>query len=105
MDLFANLALGFDTAFTLQNLLYCLIGCVLGTLIGVLPGLGPIATIAMLLPATYALPPIAALIMLAGIYYGSQYGGSTTAILLNIPGETSSVVTAIDRAMRLTSLN
>ena len=96
MDLLANLALGFDTAFTLQNLLYCLIGCVLGTLIGVLPGLGPIATIAMLLPATYALPPIAALIMLAGIYYGSQYGGSTTAILLNIPGETSSVVTAID---------
>ena len=96
MDLFSNLALGFDTAFTLQNLLYCLIGCVLGTLIGVLPGLGPIATIAMLLPATYALPPIAALIMLAGIYYGSQYGGSTTAILLNIPGETSSVVTAID---------
>ena len=96
MDLFSNLALGFDTAFTLQNLLYCLIGCVLGTLIGVLPGLGPIATIAMLLPATYALPPIAALIMLSGIYYGSQYGGSTTAILLNIPGETSSVVTAID---------
>jgi len=96
MDLFTNLALGFETAFTLQNLLYCLIGCVLGTLIGVLPGLGPIATIAMLLPATYALPPIAALIMLAGIYYGSQYGGSTTAILLNIPGETSSVVTAID---------
>ena len=96
MDLFANLGLGFETAFTLQNLLYCLIGCVLGTLIGVLPGLGPIATIAMLLPATYALPPIAALIMLAGIYYGSQYGGSTTAILLNIPGETSSVVTAID---------
>ncbi len=96
MDLFSNLALGFDTAFTLQNLLYCFIGCILGTLIGVLPGLGPIATIAMLLPATYALPPIAALIMLAGIYYGSQYGGSTTAILLNIPGETSSVVTAID---------
>ena len=96
MELFANLALGFETAFTLQNLLYCLIGCVLGTLIGVLPGLGPVATIAMLLPATYALPPIAALIMLAGIYYGSQYGGSTTAILLNIPGETSSVVTAID---------
>ncbi len=96
MDLFSNLALGFETAFTLQNLLYCFIGCILGTLIGVLPGLGPIATIAMLLPATYALPPTAALIMLAGIYYGSQYGGSTTAILLNIPGETSSVVTAID---------
>ena len=96
MDLIANLATGFGVAFTPINLMYCLIGCVLGTLIGVLPGLGPIATIAMLLPATYALPPIAALIMLAGIYYGSQYGGSTTAILLNIPGETSSVVTAID---------
>ena len=96
MELIDNLALGFSTAFTYQNLLYCLIGCILGTLIGVLPGLGPIATIAMLLPATYALPPIAALIMLAGIYYGAQYGGSTTAILINIPGESSSVVTAID---------
>ena len=96
MELLANLSLGFETAFTLQNLLYCFIGCVLGTLIGVLPGIGPVATIAMLLPATYALPPIAALIMLDGIYYGSQYGGSTTAILLNIPGETASVVTAID---------
>jgi TctA family transporter len=96
MELLDNLALGFSTALTLQNLLYCLIGCVLGTLIGVLPGLGPIATIAMLLPATYSLPPIAALIMLAGIYYGAQYGGSTTAILVNIPGESSSVVTAID---------
>ena len=96
MDLLSNLSLGFATAFTLQNLAYCLIGCVLGTLIGVLPGLGPIATIAMLLPATYALPPIAALIMLAGISYGAQYGGSTTAILINIPGESSSVVTAID---------
>ena len=96
MDLLNNLALGFSTALTLQNLIYCFLGCLLGTLIGILPGLGPIATIAMLLPATYALPPIAALIMLAGIYYGAQYGGSTTAILLNIPGETSSVVTAID---------
>lgn len=96
MELIDNLALGFSTALTYQNLLYCLIGCILGTLIGVLPGLGPIATIAMLLPATYALPPIAALIMLAGIYYGAQYGGSTTAILVNIPGESSSVVTAID---------
>jgi TctA family transporter len=96
MELLDNLALGFSTAFTLQNLLYCFIGCLLGTMIGVLPGLGPIATIAMLLPATYALPPIAALIMLAGIYYGAQYGGSTTAILVNIPGESSSVVTAID---------
>lgn len=96
MELLDNLSLGFATAFTLQNLLYCFIGCLLGTMIGVLPGLGPIATIAMLLPATYALPPIAALIMLAGIYYGAQYGGSTTAILVNIPGESSSVVTAID---------
>jgi len=96
MELLDNLALGFSTALTLQNLLYCFIGVVLGTLIGVLPGLGPIATIAMLLPATYALPPIAALIMLAGIYYGAQYGGSTTAILINIPGESASVVTAID---------
>ena len=94
--LMANLSLGFATAFTLQNLIYCFIGCLLGTLIGVLPGIGPIATIAMLLPATYALPPIAALIMLAGIYYGAQYGGSTTAILVNLPGESSSVVTMLD---------
>ncbi len=94
--LMANLSLGFATAFTLQNLIYCFVGCLLGTLIGVLPGIGPIATIAMLLPATYALPPIAALIMLAGIYYGAQYGGSTTAILVNLPGESSSVVTMLD---------
>ncbi len=96
MDLIANLAIGFGVAVTPINLLYCFIGCVLGTLIGVLPGIGPIATIAMLLPATYALPPISALIMLAGIYYGAQYGGSTTAILVNLPGEASSVVTVID---------
>jgi putative tricarboxylic transport membrane protein len=96
MDLLNNLSLGFGVAFTAQNLLYAFIGCVLGTLIGVLPGIGPVATIAMLLPATYALPPIAALIMLAGIYYGAQYGGSTTAILVNLPGESSSVVTCID---------
>ncbi|QDL55085.1 tripartite tricarboxylate transporter permease [Rhodoferax aquaticus] len=96
MDLFANLSLGFGVAFTLQNLMYAFIGCLLGTLIGVLPGIGPLATIAMLLPATYALPPVAALIMLAGIYYGAQYGGSTTAILVNLPGESSSVVTVID---------
>jgi TctA family transporter len=83
-------------AFTPINLMYCLIGCILGTLIGVLPGIGPVATIAMLLPATYALPPVSALIMLAGIYYGAQYGGSTTAILVNLPGESSSVVTMID---------
>ena len=96
MDLIQNLSLGFGVAFTLTNLLYCLIGCILGTLIGVLPGIGPVATIAMLLPATYALPPVSALIMLAGIYYGAQYGGSTTAILVNLPGESSSVVTVID---------
>ena len=96
MEIFANLALGFDTAFTLSNLMYCLLGVFLGTAIGVLPGLGPVATIAMLLPATFSLPPISSLIMLSGIYYGAQYGGSTTAILVNLPGESSSVVTAID---------
>ncbi|MDP2405117.1 tripartite tricarboxylate transporter permease [Hydrogenophaga sp.] len=96
MELIDNLALGFGVAFTFQNLVYAFIGCLLGTLIGVLPGIGPVATIAMLLPATYGLPPVAALIMLAGIYYGAQYGGSTTAILVNLPGESSSVVTVID---------
>ena len=96
MDLMHNLALGFGVAFTLQNLLYAFGGALLGTLIGVLPGLGPVATIAMLLPSIYALDATPALIMLAGIYYGAQYGGSTTAILINVPGESSSVVTAID---------
>ncbi len=96
MDFLNNLALGFSVAFTLQNLLYAFGGAVLGTLIGVLPGLGAVATIAMLLPSIYALDATPALIMLAGIYYGSQYGGSTTAILINVPGESSSVVTAID---------
>ncbi|CAG9167142.1 tripartite tricarboxylate transporter permease [Cupriavidus respiraculi] len=96
MELFDHLALGFSTALSLQNLGYAFLGCVLGTLIGVLPGLGPLATIAMLLPITYTLPPIAALIMLAGIYYGAQYGGSTTAILVNLPGESSAVVTTLD---------
>jgi putative tricarboxylic transport membrane protein len=96
MDLIANLTIGFSQALTLQNLLYCFAGTLIGTMVGVLPGLGPVATIAMLLPLTFALPPTAALIMLAGIYYGAQYGGSTTAILLKLPGEASSVVTAID---------
>nr|ART89985.1 tricarboxylate transport membrane protein TctA [uncultured bacterium] len=96
MDLINNLALGFGVAITWQNLLYSFVGVLLGTLIGVLPGLGPLATIAMLLPVTYGLEPVSALIMLAGIYYGSQYGGSTTAILVNLPGESSSVVTVID---------
>jgi len=96
MELFANLGLGFQTALTPWNLLYCLIGAFVGTLIGVLPGLGPTATIAMLLPASFVLPPVSALIMLAGIYYGAQYGGSTTSILVNLPGEASSIVTTID---------
>ncbi|MBM3555409.1 MAG: tripartite tricarboxylate transporter permease [Alphaproteobacteria bacterium] len=96
MELLANLALGFDVALGWQNLLFCLVGVLLGTLIGVLPGLGPVATVAMLLPITFYLPPIGALIMLAGIYYGAQYGGSTTAILVNLPGESSSVVTCLD---------
>ncbi len=96
MELFANLAMGFDVALSPINLLYCFVGVALGTLVGVLPGIGPVATIAMLLPATFALPPVSALIMLAGIYYGAQYGGSTTAILVNLPGEASSVVTALD---------
>lgn len=97
MDLFHNLALGFATASTLWNLLFCLIGVLLGTLIGVLPGIGATATIAMLLPITFQIgDPVSALIMLSGIYYGAQYGGSTTAILINMPGESSSAVTAID---------
>jgi putative tricarboxylic transport membrane protein len=96
MDLFSHLALGFGVALTPINLMYALIGALVGTLIGVLPGIGPVATIAMLLPTTYALQPVSALIMLAGIYYGAQYGGSTTSILLNMPGETSSAVTCLD---------
>jgi len=96
MDILASLATGFATALSPFNLLYCFLGVLLGTLVGVLPGLGPVATIAMLLPATFTLPPESALIMLAGIYYGAQYGGSTTAILINLPGEASSVVTALD---------
>lgn len=96
MELLDNLMLGFSVALTMENLSYALIGCVLGTLVGVLPGLGPVPTIAMLLPITYVLPPVAGLIMLAGIYYGTQYSGSTTAILINIPGETSAVVTVLD---------
>ncbi|MEW6673053.1 MAG: tripartite tricarboxylate transporter permease [Thermodesulfobacteriota bacterium] len=96
MELFHNLVFGFSVAFSLQNLLYCFIGVLMGTLIGVLPGIGPMATIAMLLPITFKVSPVSALIMLAGIYYGASYGGSTTAILVNLPGETSAVVTCID---------
>src|SRR6201747_59127 len=95
-DMIANLSLGFGVALSLQNLALCFAGCLVGTLIGVLPGVGPIATIAILLPITFGLDPVGALIMLAGIYYGAQYGGSTTAILVNIPGEATSVVTTLD---------
>jgi TctA family transporter len=96
MDVVQNLITGFGAAATPQNLLFAFVGCLLGTLVGVLPGIGPVATIAMLLPATYGLAPLSALIMLAGIYYGAQYGGSTTAILANMPGEVSSVITCLD---------
>ena len=94
--LLGNLSLGFSVAGTLNNLTFCFVGALLGTLVGVLPGLGPLPTVAMLLPITFTLPPEGALIMLAGIYYGAQYGGSTTSVLINVPGESSSVVTAID---------
>src|SRR6187397_1789475 len=96
MEFFDNLAIGFGVAMTPANLDFAFIGAMVGTLIGVLPGIGPIATIAMLLPLTFHLEPLSGLIMLAGIFYGAQYGGSTTAILVNLPGETSSVVTCID---------
>ena len=96
MEVFQHLVFGFSVALSVQNLLYCLAGCLLGTLIGVLPGIGPLATIAMLTPITFSISPVGALIMLAGIYYGAQYGGSTTAILVNLPGETSAVVTCLD---------
>jgi putative tricarboxylic transport membrane protein len=96
MGVFESLGLGFETAFTPTNLLFCLLGVALGTAVGVLPGIGPTATIAMLLPITFGFEPVTSLIMLAGIYYGAQYGGSTTAILINLPGESSAAVTAID---------
>lgn len=96
MDTLQNLALGLEAAFHLENLFYCFVGALLGTVVGILPGIGPTATIAMLLPVTFSLEPETSLIMLAGIYYGAQYGGSTTAILLRMPGEASSAVTAID---------
>ena len=96
MEILNNLIFGFGVALTAQNILFCFLGAMIGTLIGVLPGIGPLATLAMLLPATFYLPPVPALIMLAGIYYGAQYGGSTTAILVNMPGESSSVVTCLD---------
>ena len=96
MDILNNLMTGFSAAGTLQNIGFAMIGCLVGTLIGVLPGIGPIPTLAMLLPITYGLDPLTSLIMMSGIYYGAQYGGSTTSILINMPGESSSVVTCID---------
>lgn len=96
MEIIDHLGLGFSVALTLKNIGLCFVGCLVGTLVGVLPGVGPVATISILLPVTLALDPTGALIMLAGIYYGAQYGGSTTAILVNIPGEATAVVTAID---------
>src|SRR5262249_19926505 len=96
MEVISNLGLGFTVALTLQNIAYCFIGVLLGTIIGVLPGIGPVTTVAVLLPISFTMQPESALILLAGIYYGAQYGGSTTAILVNIPGEASSVVTTID---------
>src|SRR5213596_455573 len=95
-DLLANLWMGFHVAANPYNILFCLLGALVGTLVGVLPGIGTVATIAMLLPITFGLPPVGALIMLAGIYYGAQYGGSTTSVLVNIPGEATSVVTTLD---------
>ena len=96
MELFDNLGLGIETALRIENLFWCFIGVLLGTMVGVLPGIGPIATIALLLPITFTFEPVTAIIMLAGIYYGAQYGGSTTAILINLPGESAAAVTAID---------
>ena len=94
--LIGNIAMGFGVALTWQNIALCFIGCLIGTAIGVLRGIGPLTTMAMILPFTFWLGPISALIMLSGVFYGAQYGGSTTAILVKIPGETSSVVTILD---------
>ncbi len=96
MDLFSHILLGINTLFTPMNLMFCFIGVVMGTLVGVLPGLGPTAAIALLLPNTFHVSPVTAIIMLAGIYYGAMYGGSTTSILVNIPGEAASVITCLD---------
>src|SRR5690606_10393544 len=96
MELFDNLALGFSTALLIQNIVYCFVGVLLGTAVGVLPGIGPTATVAMLLPITFSFEPVTALIMLAGIYYGAQYGRSPTALLITLPGESSAAVTALD---------
>src|SRR5512138_2718939 len=96
MDVLGNLLNGFATAVTLKNVYLCFVGCLWGTIVGVLPGIGPVAGITLLIPATYGIDPAGAIIMLAGIYYGAMYGGSTTSILMNIPGEVTSVVTTLD---------
>lgn len=96
MDFFNNLALGFGIALTIKNLSFCFLGVLIGTLIGVLPGIGPVATISLLLPTTFGMEPVTSIIMLCGVYYGAMYGGSTTSILVNIPGEAASVVTCLD---------
>ena len=96
MDFFVNIALGFQTAFQPLNFFFCFIGVLTGTLVGVLPGLGPVAAMSLLLPTTFHVSPVSAIIMLAGIYYGAMYGGSTTSILVNIPGEAASVITCLD---------
>ena len=96
LDILSNIMMGFGVALTWGNIALCFLGCVIGTAIGVLPGIGPLTTMAMILPVTFWLSPVGALIMLAGVFYGAQYGGSTTAILVKIPGETSSVVTVLD---------
>src|SRR6202047_1791712 len=96
LDILSNIVMGFGVALTWQNVALCLFGCVIGTAIGVLPGIGPLTTMAMILPVTFWLSPVGALIMLSGVFYGAQYGGSTTAILVKIPGETSSVGAVLD---------
>ena len=96
MDVLSNLFSGFQTALTFKNIYLCFIGCLWGTVVGVLPGIGPLAGITLLIPATFGIDATGAIIMLAGIYYGAMYGGSTTSILMNIPGESASVVTCID---------
>src|SRR5512136_3430396 len=96
MDVFTGILQGFAICLSWTNLLYCFVGVFVGTLIGVLPGIGPVGTISLLLPATFRIEPVSAIIMLAGIYYGAMYGGSTTSILVNIPGEAASVITCLD---------
>ena len=96
MDSFMGLLSGFSVALTWHNLLYCLIGVTVGQLVGVLPGIGPTTATALLIPLTYGMPPVSAIIMLSGIYYGGMYGGTITSVLINTPGEAASVITCLD---------